>query len=170
MSPSVIVCVAFTAAVGALQFAPAQLGGTPAPSLEAPPMAVARGTFDVKMNPQAMAGAGEGSRLARFSLEKRYQGDLEATAAGEMLAAGSSEPTSAGYVAVEEVRGTLHGRRGSFTLQHSGTMSRGVGTLTVTVVPDSGTEELAGLTGTLTILVDGKKHSYEFAYTLLPAR
>lgn len=133
-------------------------------------MASARGTFDVKMSPQAMAHASEGSRLARFSLDKRYHGDLEATATGEMLAAGSSEQSSAGYVAVEEVKGTLKGLRGTFNLQHTGTMARGVPTLMVTVVPDSGTEELAGLTGTLAIIIEGKTHSYEFEYTLPEAR
>jgi hypothetical protein len=133
-------------------------------------MTVARGSFDVKMSPQPMAHAAENSRLARYSLDKQYHGDLEATATGEMLAAGSTELSSAGYVAVEEVKGTLHGRRGTFTLQHSGTMTRGVPTLSVSVVPDSGTEELVGLTGTLRIVIEGKKHSYEFEYSLPGSR
>jgi hypothetical protein len=132
----------------------------------APVQSTARGTFDVKMTPQAIARPYEPSRLSRFALEKSYHGDLEATARGEMLAAAGSEPSSAGYVAVEDVRGTLHGHQGSFNLQHSGTMDRGAPSLTVTVVPDSGTEELAGLVGTLTIVVEGKKHSYVLEYTL----
>ena len=133
-------------------------------------MTIARGTFDVTMSAQTMARVVEGSRLARYSLDKQYHGDLEATATGEMLAAGSSEQTSAGYVAVEAVRGSLHGRRGTFILQHSGTMTRGVPTLTVSVVPDSGTDELVGLTGTLTIVIEGQKHSYEFEYALPRSR
>ncbi|WP_309672554.1 DUF3224 domain-containing protein [Gemmatimonas sp.] len=129
-------------------------------------MAFARGTFDINRAPHPMAIEAEGSRLARFSLDKQYHGDLEAIAIGEMLAAGSSEPTSAAYVAVEEVKGTLHGLQGTFNLQHAGTMTRGVGTLSVTVVPDSGTDQLRGLTGTLAIIVDGKQHAYEFEYSL----
>lgn len=129
-------------------------------------MAFARGTFDIKRAPHPMAIAAEGSRLARFSLDKQYHGDLEGTAIGEMLAAGSSEPNSAAYVAVEEVKGTLHGLQGTFNLQHAGTMTRGVGTLSVTVVPDSGTDQLRGLTGTLAIIMDGKQHTYEFEYSL----
>ena len=126
----------------------------------------ARGTFEIKRAPQSMAHHVDGSRLARFSLDKNYHGELEATAFGEMLAAGSTEPTSAGYVAVEEVRGTLAGRRGSFALQHSGVMTRGEGSLLVSVVPDSGTDELLELSGTLDITVEAGKHQYDFAYIL----
>ncbi|MDP1889308.1 MAG: DUF3224 domain-containing protein [Gemmatimonadaceae bacterium] len=133
-------------------------------------MTVARGAFDIKMSPQSMAHAVEGSRLTRYSLDKQYHGDLVATAIGEMFAAKPSEQSSAGYVAVEHVNGSLHGRRGTFILQHSGTMTRGVPTLSVSVVPDSGTEDLAGLTGTLTIIIEGKKHFYEFEYALPVAR
>ena len=130
-------------------------------------MGHARGTFDVTVTPQTMThAAGAGPRLGRLSLDKTYHGDLEATAVGEMLAGGTSEKTSAGYVAMEEVRGTLNGRRGSFLLQHSGTLNRGAPSLTVTVVPDSGTEELIGLSGSLTIIIEGKKHSYEFEFSL----
>jgi len=83
-----------------------------------------------------------------------------------MLVGGTSEKTSAGYVAMEEVRGTLNGRQGSFLLQHSGTMKRGAPFLTANVVPDSGTEELVGLSGSLTIIIIGKKHAYEFEFSL----
>jgi len=130
-------------------------------------MSHARGTFEVKVTPQAMVHAAEeGPRLGRISLDKTYHGDLDATAVGEMLAGGTSEKTSAGYVAMEEVRGTLNGRRGSFLLQHSGTMTRGTPSLTVTVVPHSGTEELVGLSGSLTIIIENKKHAYEFEFSL----
>jgi Protein of unknown function (DUF3224) len=123
----------------------------------------ATGTFDVKLAPQAMDDKGEGSALGRMSIDKQFHGDLEGTSKGEMLTAGTSVKDSAGYVAIERVTGTLHGRRGTFALQHNGSMNRGVPALTITVVPDSGTGELAGLAGTMTI---GEKHSYTFEYTL----
>lgn len=132
----------------------------------APIKATARGPFKVTMTPHPLALPHEESRLARFALDKVYHGDLEATARGEMLSAASTEPTSAGYVAVEEVRGVLHGKRGSFNLQHTGTMTRGVPSLSVTIVPDSGTEDLLGLAGALDIVRDGKQHSYVLEYTL----
>jgi len=125
----------------------------------------AKGTFDVKVALMAEDKA-EGSTLGRYSLDKQYHGDLEATAKGEMLTAGTSVKGSAGYVAMERITGTLAGRKGSFMLQHTGTMNRGTPTLTVSVVPDSGTDELAGLTGTLTIIIADGKHSYSLEYSL----
>lgn len=105
-----------------------------------------------------------------MSIDKQFRGDLEATSKGEMLAASTDVQGSAGYVAMERVTGTLHGRSGAFTLQHSGTMTRDAQQLTVTVVPDSGTGELVGLAGTMTIdIVDGK-HLYVFDYTLTALR
>jgi hypothetical protein len=101
-----------------------------------------------------------------MSLDKQFHGDLEATSKGEMLSAGTAVKGSAGYVAMEHVSGTLHGKSGTFVLQHSGTMARGTPQLSVTVVPDSGTGQLAGLAGTMTINIAGGKHSYEFEYTL----
>ena len=101
-----------------------------------------------------------------MAIEKRYEGDLDATGRGEMLATRTDVEGSAGYVAMEKVTGTLHGKRGSFARQHSGTMDRGAAKLSVTVVPDSGSGELAGLTGTLAIIIEGRKHSYDFNYTL----
>jgi hypothetical protein len=124
----------------------------------------ASGPFDVKVIPQAPDEAGGG--LGRMLLDKQFHGDLEATSKGQMLAAGTAVEGSAGYVAMETVSGTLHGRRGTFVLQHSGTMNRGTPQLTITVVPDSGTGELAGLAGTMTIDIAGGKHSYGFEYTL----
>jgi hypothetical protein len=101
-----------------------------------------------------------------MSIEKQFEGDLEATSKGEMLTAGSAVKGSAGYVAIERVSGTLHGRRGTFVLQHNGVMNRGAPGLTVSVVPDSGTGELAGLSGTMSIDLSGGKHAYELTYTL----
>ena len=126
----------------------------------------ARGTFEVKLSPQPLSYKTDDAMLARMSLDKQFHGDLEGTSAGEMLSAGTVTKGSAGYVAIERVGGTLAGRKGTFVLQHSATMNRGVPSLSITVVPDSGTGELAGLTGTMTIVIDEGKHSYEFDYTL----
>ena len=127
---------------------------------------IARGEFTVKLRPLAMEGQPEGSRLARMSIDKTITGDLVATTAGQMLSAMTGVKGSAGYVALERVSGVLHGRRGSFVLQHSGTMNQGTPSLSVTVVPDSGTGELAGLSGQFNITIAGGRHSYEFSYTL----
>jgi hypothetical protein len=119
----------------------------------------ASGTFDVKLTP---APATEGSGLGRMAIEKQFHGDLDGTSKGDMLAFSSAVKGSAGYVAMEQVTATLKGRRGTFVLQHSGTMDRGAPSLTVSVVPDSGTDQLAGLAGTLTITIADGKHYYEF--------
>jgi hypothetical protein len=124
----------------------------------------ASGTFDVKLTPQP---AGEDASLGRMLIDKQFSGELEGSSKGEMLTAGTNVKGSGAYVAIERVTGTLKGRRGSFTLQHSGTMAQGAAPqLTITVVPDSGTEQLAGLTGTMTIKIVNGKHLYDFAYTL----
>lgn len=125
----------------------------------------ARGTFEVKLNPQADEQVGDPS-VGRMSIEKQFQGDLEATSRGQMLAAMTEVKGSAGYVALERVSGTLVGRSGTFALQHSGTMTRGEGQLVITVVPDSGTGELVGLSGNMSINIVEGKHLYEFEYTL----
>jgi hypothetical protein len=102
-----------------------------------------------------------------MSIDKQFHGDLQGTSKGQMLTAGTAVKGSAGYVAIERVNGTLRGRSGTFILQHTGTMTRGTPQLSVTVVPDSGTDQLVGLTGTMNIVIapDGK-HSYDFAYAL----
>ena len=125
----------------------------------------ARGSFEVTITPQA-PDAAEGSAIGRLLIDKQFHGDIEATSRGQMLAAGTAIEGSAGYVAIEQATGTLHGRSGSFVLQHSGTMARGVGQLVITVVPDSGTGELVGLTGEMTITIVDGKHMYDFDYTL----
>ena len=130
---------------------------------------LARGTFEVKLAPQPTAHDHAAAPIGRFSIDKEFRGDLTGTSKGEMLTAMTAVKESAGYVAIERVTGTLQGRSGSFVLQHSGTMTRGVPSLLVTVVPDSGTEGLTGLSGTMTIIIAGGKHSYEFEYTLPPA-
>jgi hypothetical protein len=130
-------------------------------------MTRATGTFDVKLNPLPAYDSTPGTTLARLSLDKQFHGDLDATSKGEMLSAATAIKNSAGYVAIERVSGTLNGQQGSFVLQHNGTMNRGAPQLSVTVVPDSGTDQLVGLSGNLAIIIapDGK-HSYQFDYTL----
>lgn len=141
----------------------------------------ASGTFSVKMQPQELAAdapadaladaladksATPGATLARLLLDKQYRGDLQASAHGQMLSAVTSTAGSAGYVAIEHVTGTLHGRSGSFVLQHHGLMTRGDKQLSITVVPDSGTGELAGLEGRLDIRIKEGQHFYAFDYAL----
>ena len=130
----------------------------------------ARGTFDVTLKPLDLHReiGGTGGTIGRMSIDKRFKGGIEGFSAGEMLTGigGSGVKGSAGYVAMERVTGTLDGRRGSFILQHSATMSRGAPRQTVTVVPDSGTEELTGMSGTLTITIVNGRHEYELAYSL----
>lgn len=129
-------------------------------------MARATGTFAVKLSPIPAYDQDEGAALGRMSIDKQFRGDLEGTSKGEMLTAMTGVEGSAGYVAIERVSGRLHGRSGTFVLQHSGTMTRGAPQLTITVVPDSGTGELAGLAGTMTIDIADGKHSYTLEYTL----
>jgi hypothetical protein len=126
----------------------------------------AQGPFDVKVTPQANDSSNDGLTLSRLSLDKQYHGDLDATGKGEMLAAGTPVKGSAGYVAIERVNGTLGGRRGSFILQHVGTMAHGSQQLAISVVPDSGTGELAGLSGTMKIIIADGRHSYELTYSV----
>jgi hypothetical protein len=126
----------------------------------------ATGTFDVKVTPEAVHAAMEGE-LARMSIEKQFHGELEGSSRGEMLAIGNGAAGSSGaYLALERVRATLGGRTGSFALMHQGVMTRGEASLVVSVVPDSGTEGLVGITGSMRIIVEDRRHSYDFSYTL----
>jgi hypothetical protein len=127
----------------------------------------ASGAFDVQLAPQP-ADAGGPAAIGRMTIAKQFHGDLDAASAGQMVAMMTRVEGSAGYVAMEEVSGTLHGRAGTFVLQHSGTMNRGVAALVVSVVPDSGTGELAGIAGSMSIIIAGREHRYEFRYTLNP--
>jgi hypothetical protein len=124
----------------------------------------ATGRFDVTMQPQP--DAAPGALLGRMLLDKRYHGTLDASGQGQMLSALTATTGSAGYVAIEQVTGTLDGRNGSFVLQHHGVMNRGVKELAISVVPDSGTGELAGLAGRMDIRVTDGQHFYVFDYTL----
>ena len=129
----------------------------------------ASGPFEVTLAPLASAWASDPAPLARMSIEKQFTGDLSASSRGEMLSASTAVKGSAGYVALEKVTGTLHGREGTFVLQHTGTMNRGVPTLSISVVPDSGTGALAGLTGSMQIIIDNTRHSYIFDYSFAAA-
>jgi len=126
----------------------------------------ATGPFDVKLTPLDPANKAEDNSLGRMSSDKQFHGDLEATSKGEMLTAGTAVKGSAGYVAIERVSGSLNGRTGTFILQHNATMNRGTPQLNIIVVPDSGTGQLAGLTGTMNIIITDGKHSYDFTYSL----
>ena len=122
------------------------------------------GRFEVQLQPQAQAAA-DGVSTARFSIDKRFFGELDATSQGEMLSVGN-ETGSAAYVAIERVRGALQGRSGSFVLVHNGLMTPDTQSLTITVAPGSGTGELAGLDGTMNIVIADGEHRYEFSFTL----
>jgi len=128
----------------------------------------ASGTFEVKLPPQEDKSVD--ATLGRMTIDKQFHGDLEAVSKGQMLTAGTAVNGSAGYVAIERVSGKLHGLVGSFTLQHSATMTRGEPQLTIIVVPDSGTEQLEGLAGKMAIKIADGKHSYDFEYTLAKTR
>lgn len=129
----------------------------------------AHGTFQVQLKPLTPYVTTKEALLGRMSIDKQFRGDLDAVSQGEMLTAGASVESSAGYVAIERVSGKLHGRNGTFALQHNGTMTRGAPQLAVIVVPDSGTGELVGLTGKMDIIIEDGKHSYDFEYTLVEA-
>jgi len=159
-------------AFGQTQATPAQVQSNPAnpnPIQKETPMTKhAKGSFDVKMTPQKPDNKeAESANFGRMSLDKQFHGDLEGTSKGEMLGAMAEVKGSAGYVAMERVTGKLGGRSGTFVFQHSGTMTRGALQLSVTVVPDSATGDLVGLTGSMTIKIEeGGKHFYELEYTL----
>ncbi|HMG13724.1 MAG TPA: DUF3224 domain-containing protein, partial [Gemmatimonadaceae bacterium] len=121
----------------------------------------ATGTFDVSLKPLSMDNDPGTQLLGRMSIDKQFRGDVEATSKGQMLTGGTIIKNSAGYVAIERVTGSVKGRKGSFILQHNGTMNRGEPSLVITVVPDSGTDQLEGLKGSMKIDIDAGKHSYE---------
>ena len=130
-----------------------------------PPMTQhATGTFEVKLAPQD--DKSDDKTMGRMTIDKQWLGDLEGTSKGQMLTGGDPSKGSAGYVAIEKFSGTVKGHKGTFIFQHSATMTKGEGQLTITVVPDSGTDELAGISGKLTIKIESGKHFYDFEYNL----
>ena len=127
----------------------------------------ATGPFEATLAPQPISDVAHDAGLARMSIAKQFHGALEARSTGEMLSSGNPASGSAGYVALEVVRGTLDGRSGSFVLQHSSTLARGKPQQSITVVPDSGTGALVGLDGRMVVdIAPGGAHSYRFEYTL----
>jgi hypothetical protein len=129
------------------------------------------GKFEAKLTPETLADKAADKTLGRMSIDKQFHGDLEGSSKGEMLSAMTNVKGSAGYVAIERVTGTLKGRKGSFVLQHSATMNRGTPHLHIVVVPDSGTDELTGLAGKMTIdIAPGGEHSYDFEYAFAEVR
>ncbi len=126
----------------------------------------ATGTFDVSLKPLPMDHDAGSELLGRMSIDKQFRGELEGTSKGQMLTGGTIIKNSAGYVAIERVVGSVKGRKGSFILQHAGAMNRGEPSLVITVVPDSGTDQLEGLKGTMKIDISAGKHAYEFEYVL----
>jgi len=129
-------------------------------------MALAQGEFEVKLAPLTLDDKAADANLGRLSIDKQFHGDLEAVSKGEMLSARTAVDGSAGYVAMERVTGSLHGRKGAFVLQHSSTMARGEPHQSIIVVPDSGTGQLAGLVGSMMIKNVDRKHSYVLDYSL----
>lgn len=160
MKTRILAALALCVALGAAGRAQAQA----TPAQETAVTTRATGPFEVKMAP--LGTHADPPVLGRMSLDKVYHGDLEGTAQGEMLAAMTPVEGSAGYVAIERVAGTLAGRTGTFMLQHNGLMNRGAPSLVINVVPDSGTGELEGLSGTMNIVIVDGKHAYEFDYSL----
>lgn len=126
----------------------------------------ASGTFDVTLKPLPADNGPGVESLGRLSIDKRFHGDIEGTSKGQMLTGGTAIKNSAAYVAIEQVSGSLKGRKGTFILQHTGIMNRGEGSLVITVVPDSGTGALEGLNGTMVIKIDAGRHLYEMEYSL----
>jgi hypothetical protein len=131
----------------------------------------ATGPFDVKINPLDAYNNDEGAGLSRMSIDKQFHGELEAVSKGEMLATMDHVKQSGGYIAIERVTGTLGGRKGSFVLQHSSTMTRGQPKQNIAVAPDSATGELAGLSGSMIVnIAAGGAHSYDFEYSFSEAK
>ena len=133
---------------------------------EAPTTMRAKGTFEVQLGPLETYNRSADAKVGRMSIDKTFAGDLVGTSQGEMLSGGSPAEGSAGYVAIERVTGTLQGRDGGFLLQHSGTMTPESQTLTITVIPGSGTGGLEGIAGSMSIEIEDGQHFYDFDYTL----
>ena len=126
----------------------------------------ANGLFDVQLNPQKPDEPAGDPGINRLSINKQFHGMLDGHSTGQMLSVGAGIANSAGYVAIERFSGTLNGQAGTFALQHTGIMTRGTPQLTISIVPDSGTDQLVGIAGTMTIEIVDDKHLYTIDYTL----
>lgn len=121
-----------------------------------------RGDFDVMLSQQDVSGG-----MGRYLMTKRFRGPLYGTSRGMMLSAGDQAQGQAGYVAMEVVTGAIGTREGSFALQHSGVMGNGQQSLSISIVPGSGTGALQGIRGTMTISVEaGGAHHYVLNFDL----
>ena len=129
---------------------------------------VAKGTFDIQATREPPYDAADGVTIGRTGFDKQFHGDLEGTSHVEMISAVTDVKGSAAYVAIERIRGSLHGKAGSFVAHHTGVMNRGAQSLSISIVPDSGTGELRGLSGTIAIEIVEKQHHYTFDYALAP--
>ncbi len=129
----------------------------------------ASGSFEIKMMPVDVSEAGKAGGIGRMTIEKTFHGGLEGTSQGEMLTGITPFSGSMAYVAIETVRGTVNGHRGTFVLSHNATMMKGdpaSAVANIVVVPGSGTAELTGLSGSLAIAETGGQHTYDFTYAL----
>jgi len=124
----------------------------------------AKGEFDVERSNEPGLDLGGGASAGRYRFDKRFHGELDASSVVHMLAVGTDVPGSAAYVAVERIAGTLQGRTGSFSLLHTGVMNRGAASLSLSIVPDSGTDGLRGISGRMAIDITGGKHYYTLDY------
>ena len=161
---ALMLCVCL--AVGYAAFTQTQSPGSTDTKKESKVSGHASGSFDIKMAPQPVTEEEKKTISVRMTSDKQFHGDLEGTSTGEMLGVFTAVKDSAGYVAMERVTGKLNGRTGTFILQHSSTMERGKQQQSITVIPDSGTDQLAGLAGSMIIKITDGKHLYEFDYTL----
>lgn len=126
---------------------------------------IATGKFEVKLQPLEPYSKGNDSiNIGRMSIDKQFEGELSAVSNGEMVSVMTPVKGSAGYVAVEQINGTLCGKKGSFVLQHFATMNNGENYLNIEVVPDSGTNELKGISGKMNIRIEEGQHYYNFEY------
>jgi len=128
---------------------------------------IAKGTFNVSLEPtKTLKDFNAPASLGRMTIDKQFNGDLEATSVGEMLSVRISDTQSAGYVALEQLSGTLNSISGGFVLQHYGVMAGSSSSLKLEIIPDSGTDGLQGISGTMSINIEGGQHYYELTYTL----
>lgn len=125
------------------------------------------GSFEVKLQPlEPYTGGKDGIKIGRMSIDKTFSGELSAVSTGEMLSAATPAEGSAGYIALEQVTGSLSGRKGGFVLHHYGVMNRTGSKLLLEVIPDSGTGELTGISGKMLVRIENNEHYYDFDYEL----
>ena len=165
-SGGILIFASLLMSIGTLAYAQSPVDTTTTSQTHTEMTTIASGTFDVKLIPQAPEEASEDSGMGRMTIDKQFFSDLDAHSVGQMLTAMTATEGSAGYDAIEHVSGTLHERVGTFVLQHNATMAHGAQQQSVSVVPDSGTGELVGLSGEMKITISDGKHFYEFTYTL----